>query len=72
MAIIGFDNIRRGVTAPVPLTTINQPTEEIGEFAVDIIHKKILGQTVQARRILKPSLIVRESCGAKLRRFDMC
>jgi DNA-binding LacI/PurR family transcriptional regulator len=67
VAIVGFDNIRRGRTAPVPLTTIHQPLEEIGAIAFDIVFKKITGQPVHARRVLKPTLIVRDSCGAKLR-----
>jgi DNA-binding LacI/PurR family transcriptional regulator len=66
IAIVGFDDIRRGVTAPVPLTTVHQPLAEIGVAAVDILLKRITGQPVQTRRILKPTLVVRESCGAKL------
>lgn len=69
VAIVGFDNIRRGVTAPVPLTTINQPLSDIGEIAVEMVINMINGITVPIRRILKPSLIVRQSCGAKLRGF---
>jgi LacI family transcriptional regulator len=67
IAIVGFDDIRRGVTAPVPLTTIHQPLAEIGVVAVDFLLKRISGQPVPTRRILKPTLVVRESCGAKLR-----
>jgi len=67
-AIVGFDDIRRGVTAPVPLTTVHQPLQEIGQVAVDILVKRITGQPVQTRRILKPTLVIRESCGARLRR----
>lgn len=66
VALVGFDDIRRGVTAPVPLTTIHQPLAEIGGLAVDTLLRKITGQPVQTRRILKPTLVVRESCGAKL------
>lgn len=67
VAIVGFDNIKRGVTAPVPLTTVNQPLSEIGEIAVEMILSMMNGVTVPIRRILKPSLIIRQSCGAKLR-----
>jgi DNA-binding LacI/PurR family transcriptional regulator len=67
IAIVGSDDIRRGVTAPVPLTTVHQPLMEIGQVAVDILVKRITGQPVQTRRILKPTLVIRESCGAKIR-----
>jgi DNA-binding LacI/PurR family transcriptional regulator len=67
VALVGFDDIKRGVSAPVPLTTIHQPTTEIGKVAVDVIHKKITGQPYQSRILLKPTLVVRDSCGAKIR-----
>jgi DNA-binding LacI/PurR family transcriptional regulator len=69
VAIVGFDNIVRGSYAPVPLTTIHQPTTEIGNMAVLRLIQKIAGQEVPDRIILQPKLIVRESCGAKLRAF---
>jgi DNA-binding LacI/PurR family transcriptional regulator len=67
IALVGCDDIRRGVTAPVPLTTVHQPLTEIGQVAIDVLVKRITGQPVQTRRILKPSLVVRESCGARFR-----
>jgi len=63
VAIVGFDDIKRGVTAPVPLTTIHQPTDEIGRLAVQTLIAKINNQPVKTRQILKPALIIRESCG---------
>jgi DNA-binding LacI/PurR family transcriptional regulator len=69
VAIVGFDNIVRGSFAPVPLTTIHQPTTEIGNMAVSTLIQKIVGQEVPDRIILQPKLIVRESCGSKLRAF---
>jgi DNA-binding LacI/PurR family transcriptional regulator len=66
IAIVGFDDIRRAVTAPVPLTTVHQPLAEVGQNAVDILLNKINRHPVQTRRILKPTLVVRESCGAQL------
>lgn len=66
VAIIGFDNIKRGRIAQVPLTTIKQPTEKIGELAAQTLIERINGGNPPARIILKPQLIIRESCGAKL------
>jgi DNA-binding LacI/PurR family transcriptional regulator len=65
VAIVGFDNIKRGVVAPVPLTTIHQPANEVGRLAIKMIFKKIRGEVVKHRIILKPELVIRESCGAK-------
>jgi len=67
VAIVGFDNIKRGVVAPVPLTTIQQPANEVGRLAIEMILKKIKGELVKNRNILKPTLVIRDSCGAKIR-----
>jgi len=68
VAIVGFDNIKRGVIAPVPLTTIHQPANEVGRLAIKMILKKIRGEVVKNRIILKPELVIRESCGAQIKR----
>jgi DNA-binding LacI/PurR family transcriptional regulator len=65
VSIIGFDNIKRCITAPVQLTTIHQPIDKIGMLSVETLLKKIQGQKVKCRQILKPKLVVRESCQAK-------
>ena len=64
IALIGFDNIKRGVVCPVPLTTIDQRTEEIGTYAIQMVLDKLKGVECKNRVILKPKLIIRESCGA--------
>lgn len=65
IAIVGFDDITLSQYSSVPLTTIHQPSDKIGRMAVDIIQKRIDGSGVGNRTILKPTLIVRDSCGAK-------
>jgi len=66
VAIVGFDDIKRGVVAPVPLTTIHQPTDQIGKLAFEIIEKQIKNEFIKNPHIiLEPSLVIRESCGAK-------
>ncbi len=64
VAMVGFDNINQSVTAPVPLTTIHQPTEKIGPLAVDLLTKLIQSQPAERRIVLKPALVIRESCGS--------
>lgn len=67
VAIVGFDNIKRGRIATVPLTTVHQPTDKIGEIAADVLISRIEGRAVKIRTILNPRLIIRESCGASLK-----
>ncbi|MFQ5651686.1 MAG: GntR family transcriptional regulator [bacterium] len=66
VAMVGFDNIKRGRIAPVPLTTVAQPTSEIGRIAFDSLSKRIAGVNTATRTILAPKLVVRSSCGAEL------
>lgn len=67
VAIVGFDDIEQSSYANVPLTTIHQPVERIGVAAVNKLIALINGETPPFRTILKPELIIRESCGAKLK-----
>ena len=67
VAIVGNDDIFNSNYASVPLTTIHQPADLIGKKAVDVVKRRIDGIDVENRIVLKPSLIVRDSCGAKKR-----
>jgi DNA-binding LacI/PurR family transcriptional regulator len=66
IALVGFDDVILAEYATVPLTTIHQPTDKIGRAAVDIIQQRISNYDVGNRTIFKPSLVIRESCGANL------
>jgi LacI family transcriptional regulator len=61
VAIVGFDDIDRASYARVPLTTIRQPTREIGNLAVDIILKRNINRYAPIKTILNPELVVRSS-----------
>lgn len=65
VAVVGFDDSEVARFAPVPLTTIHQPVDRIGKIAVDVIQKRIAGEDAGNRTILKPTLVVRDSCGVK-------
>jgi len=65
VAIVGFDDIERDLYAPVPLTTVHQPAEEIGAGAFAVLSKLMDGEQVRIRTILEPRLVVRKSCGAQ-------
>lgn len=68
MAVIGFDNIEAGAYAPVPLTTVAQPIEELAVQAVELLFSRLDGtaKKVNPEMIrLKPYLVIRDSCGGK-------
>ncbi len=66
VGIIGFDDIDVAKHASTPLTTIRQNYDKIGAGAVEILQKRIDGIDIGNRTIFKPTLVVRDSCGAKL------
>jgi DNA-binding LacI/PurR family transcriptional regulator len=68
IAVVGFDDIDRSKFAPSPLTTIRQPTDRIGEIAVETVIKRIEGKNARIRTTLEPELIVRSSCGIDIKR----
>ena len=64
IAITGFDDIALSENAHPPLTTVHQPIYEIGLTICEMLIRIIKGETLDKRHIiLKPSLIVRQSCG---------
>jgi DNA-binding LacI/PurR family transcriptional regulator len=64
--LVGIDDVEYAALLPVPLTTLRQPTRQIGEVALGIMLQRI------AQRDLPPcdtrlrcELVIRESCGAR-------
>jgi DNA-binding LacI/PurR family transcriptional regulator len=61
--IIGFDDIKLASFVYPTLSTIRQPMLEMGALAVKILLRIIRGgEFNQKKVVLKPKLIIRESC----------
>ncbi|MEP7188641.1 MAG: substrate-binding domain-containing protein, partial [Roseiflexaceae bacterium] len=68
LALIGFDDLSFAAHLSPPLTTVAQPRMDIGLRAGHLLINRIEGHGTLPRHIdLPTSLIVRESCGARLR-----
>lgn len=68
LALVGFDNLRLTEHTTPPLTTVAQPARDIGARAADLLISRIEGQPGVARGVELPThLVIRESCGVKLR-----
>lgn len=64
VCITGFDDVPMAEHSNPPLTTLHQPVEEIGCLVCEMLIKTIKGQALDPEQIiLKPELIVRQSCG---------
>lgn len=61
IAVVGFDDNYFGLTATPPLTTVHQPSVELGATMAEVLVKLIQHEPVDHVTILPTSLIVRQS-----------
>lgn len=69
VSITGYDNSLIAENGPVKLTTISHPQEKIGEMVAELLLEKIHGvddKDSKVPRIIKPEMIIRESCRNRL------
>jgi GntR family transcriptional regulator, arabinose operon transcriptional repressor len=63
--LVGIDDVEYAGLLPVPLTTLRQPTQQIGDVALGVMLERIARADFPPRDVLLHcELIVRESCGA--------
>ncbi len=64
VAVVGFDDMPWASSLAPPLTTVSQPTYELGSAAGQLLLQRIADRKRQVSEItLEPKLIVRSSCG---------
>jgi len=65
VALVGFDDFSWADVFRPRLTTIAQPTYDLGRIAADILVRRIEGETnVPMRVVLRGRLVIRGSCGS--------
>jgi LacI family transcriptional regulator len=67
VAVVAHDDIQEGQFSIPRLTTVAQPTEELGDAAVRHL-VGLVEQTIEKRfgiELIQPRLVIRESCGYK-------
>jgi LacI family transcriptional regulator len=63
MAVVGYDNIEESMMTSPSLTTVMASPLLVGTNAATLLHKRIMGIDEGTQRIiLKPELVIRESC----------
>jgi GntR family transcriptional regulator, arabinose operon transcriptional repressor len=64
--LVGIDDVDYAALLPVPLTTLRQPTRQIGDAALEIMLARIARRDLPPRDTrLHGALVIRESCGAR-------
>ena len=64
LSVIGFDNVPESVMAEPPLTTVEQPIQELGRRAIELLLARLDGKEVPANTVLATRLIRRRSTAA--------
>ena len=62
VSVVGFDDLQAGQFSTPPLTSVHQPSQEMGQLAARAMAALLAGQRPQLR-MPPPHLIVRESAG---------
>jgi DNA-binding LacI/PurR family transcriptional regulator len=67
--LVGIDDAEYAGLLPVPLTTLRQPTHQIGEVALGVMLERVARTDLPPRDVLLHcELIVRDSCGSRQNR----
>ncbi len=65
LRMVGIDDVEFASLLPVPLTTLRQPTLQLGEVALSVMLERVARRDLPARDTrLRCELVVRESCGS--------
>lgn len=63
MAVVGFDDVPAAANSQPPLTTVRQPSQQMGIVATETLIDMIQHQETYPRRIVLPTeLVIRQSC----------
>lgn len=66
LRMVGIDDAELAAVLPVPLTTLRQPSRQIGDAALAAMLQRVARRDLPTRDILlHGELVVRESCGAQ-------
>ena len=67
VAVIGFDDIPAGSYSIPGLTTVHQPLYEIGKLSCERLIELVHGKVDRVQEVMPVHLVVRESCGARMK-----
>ena len=58
MSVVGINDSREGAVAPIPLTTLRQPSREIGMEAVNLVQAHITKREEPGRKVILPGTLL--------------
>ncbi len=72
VSVIGFDDLEIAPYVQPALTTVRQPAMRMGEESLRVLMERISAEPLDGYKhlLLQPELIIRESCGARVKAED--
>ncbi len=67
LSVVGFDDIPEAIAAPVPLTTVRQPLQEMGAEAMSMLLDLVRGEELADTHVRMPTTLVVRSSTARPR-----
>ncbi|MER6950244.1 LacI family DNA-binding transcriptional regulator [Nonomuraea sp. NPDC000554] len=64
VSVVGFDDVPESAYFWPPLTTVRQDFDEVGRHAFRLLLDRMAGEGGDARHLVEPELVVRDSTGA--------
>lgn len=63
ISVVGFDNTELASMLNPELTTVSQPSFQIGKIAMELMNKQLNGEKIEQKQIImEGNLVIRESC----------
>jgi diguanylate cyclase (GGDEF)-like protein len=66
LAVVGYDDIPDANLSYPPLTTVRQPTYELGKRAAELLIAHLAGQAITPCETLSADVVVRSTCGCAM------
>jgi DNA-binding LacI/PurR family transcriptional regulator len=61
VAVVGYDDSPAATSSAIPLTTVHQPSEDMGFMMADLLLRILAGEDVPHRNIMPTRLVRRAS-----------
>ncbi len=63
VSVVGYDDTLLAGIGPVSLTTVHQPRQQLGQFAMELLLERLAGRTDARHELIQPRLVTRSSTG---------
>ena len=63
VSVVGYDDTLLAGIGPVSLTTVHQPRQQLGRFAMELLLERLAGRSDARHELIEPRLVIRSTTG---------